>query len=258
MRPVVWIAAAMAMACAVARAQNIPATRPADTGTVRGKVSIKGGSLFQKPDLSRVVVYLSSSPDLDKKAGPTTQAVVAQKNKAFTPNFVIVPVGTEVEFPNWDTFDHNVFSKSAAAPAFDLDRYPYGQSKKQTFGKLGVVQVFCNIHPEMRAVIYVTPNSYFTRADKDGNFEITGLPSGSFEVIAWNERCEEQHQTVQIQPARPSEITFTLQESRQRVLSTGEDRRGGYGVERGLGVKQEKLDLPVNQDVHPAPPESKP
>lgn len=56
-----------------------------------------------------------------------------------------------MEFPNWDNFRHNVFSKSKAAPPFDLERYPYGESKSYQFTKLGVVQIFCNIHPNMRA-----------------------------------------------------------------------------------------------------------
>ena len=31
------------------------------------------------------------------------------------------------------------------------------------------------------------------------------------------------------------------------------ERRGGYGVERGLGAKREQLNLPVVKDSHPAP-----
>src|SRR5690554_5567657 len=81
------------------------ATQPA-TGTIRGQVEIEGGSIFQSPDLSRVVVYLASDSLLDRLAGPTTRAIVSQRNKSFIPNFIVIPRGTEVEFPNWDRFDH--------------------------------------------------------------------------------------------------------------------------------------------------------
>ena len=233
-------------------------TQSSGVGTLRGKVSVKTTALFQKPDLSRVVVYLASNPALDRKTGPAINAVVTQYNKTFAPNFLVVPTGTNVDFPNWDDFDHNVFSKSAAAPAFDLERYPKGQSKARVFEKLGVVQVFCNIHPDMRAVIYVTPNGFFTTASKDGAFKIDGIPAGSYEIVAWQERSEEQRQTVQIAADRAADVTFSLQEQRDRALTSGSDARGGYGVERGLGVKREQLDLPVVTDVHPAPAGSHP
>src|SRR5947209_53087 len=96
---------------------NIPATQPVGV-TIRGRVNVANSWTLQKPDLSRVVVYLASDPVLDAAARPAGHASVAQKNKAFVPNFTIVPKGTDVEFPNWDNFDHNVFSCSKAAPAF--------------------------------------------------------------------------------------------------------------------------------------------
>lgn len=257
--------AGVVCACAIRAAElppaapspaSSPATQPA-LASIKGKVSISGGFGFQKPDLSRVVVYIASDPRLD--AQPTTRATVSQRNKAFTPNFVVIPRGTEVEFPNWDKFDHNVFSRSAAAPAFDLDRYPYGKSKTRTFEKLGVVQVFCNIHPQMRAVIYVTPNRYFARADDDGNFEIKDVPPGTYDVVAWNERCDEQKQTVEIKDGIATELNFALNESHDRAISSSDTGRKNYGgIEKGLGVKREKLNLPVVTDVHDAPPDSKP
>jgi plastocyanin len=143
-----------------------PTTAP--TVSLRGQVAVAGSWDVQKPDLSRVVIYLASDAALDAAPHPQGHATVSQKNKAFSPNFTVIPRGTDVEFPNWDCFDHNVFSVSKAAPAFDLDRYPKGQSKTRTFDKVGVVQVFCNIHPQMRAIIFVTPNICFTRADAQG------------------------------------------------------------------------------------------
>ena len=142
-------------------APSTASTRPAAGGTITGKITIGGNWSLQKPDLTRVVVYLASNPSLDSDVPPAGHATIAQRHKAFVPNFAVVARGTTVEFPNWDDFEHNVFSISKAAPAFDLDRYPRGQSKSRVFDKVGVVQLFCNIHPFMRAMVVVTPNSYF-------------------------------------------------------------------------------------------------
>lgn len=264
----IFLVTTVAVVCACpVRGEAATTTQPAaGLTTLRGHVSTSAGGLdIQRPDVGRVVVYLASDSRLD--AAPAqgdgdAHVCVAQKNKAFVPNFVVVPRGTVVEFPNWDDFDHNVFSRSKAAPAFDLDRYPRGMSKSRRFDKLGVVQVFCNIHPQMRAVIYVTPNRYFARPDADGNFEIAGVPAGRYEVVAWNERCPEQRQAVEVRPdGPPAEVALTLSESRDRALNSSDARPRGSsygGVERGLGIKRERLNLPVVTESHPAPPGSKP
>jgi len=235
-------------------APSVASTRPIACGTVRGKVSIGDDWSFQKPDLTRVVVYLASNAALDSDAPPTGHATIAQRHKAFVPNFAVVACGTTVEFPNWDDFEHNVFSISKAAPAFDLDRYPRGQSKSRVFDKVGVVQLFCNIHPFMRAMVVVTPNSYFTRADADGHFEILGVPSGKYELVVWQERCDEQRTNINITAPGPLEgLTFQLRErGRSIVSSEAPPPDHNYGVDGGMGLKREKLNLPVVKESHPA------
>jgi plastocyanin len=271
--PVALSAVAAAMAafiplglCAEAPAPTTQAIAPAPNTrpvgfSIHGRVTAPAGWEIQRPDLSRVVVYLASDPALDGPP-PIERASVAQHNKAFAPNFIAVALGTDVEFPNWDHFDHNVFSRSKAAPAFDLDRYPYGQSKTRTFDKTGVVQVFCNIHPGMRAMIFVTPNRFFTRPDGNGGFAIDGVPAGNYQLVAWHERCEEVRRVVTFGPIRQtqgetdvsSDVLLTLEENRKTILANDPpERRGGYGVERGLGVKRERLGLPVVKESHPAP-----
>ena len=58
-----------------------------------------------------------------------------QKDLLFDPNFLIVPVGSSVNFPNEDDEFHNVFSYSKAR-RFDLGRYRNGESKTVEFDKV--------------------------------------------------------------------------------------------------------------------------
>lgn len=251
--------AASAFAAEVPSTQPAPATRPAAlqpaTFTVQGKVSAGGGFDLQRPDLARAVLYLASDPVLDAMPSPPERPTVSQRNKTFIPNFLVIARNTVVEFPNWDHFDHNVFSRSKAAPAFDLDRYPYGQSKARQFDKVGIIQVFCNIHPYMRAMIVVTPNKFFARADAEGRFQIEGVPAGRYELVAWHERCGELRTPIQVGPESDRAVDLVLTENRASILANDPPERhgAGYGVERGLGVKRERLDLPVVKDAHPAP-----
>src|SRR6185295_3596707 len=119
------------------------------------------------------------------------------------------------------------FSRSAAAPQFDLVRYPYGQSKKRKFEKVGVVQVFCNIHPQMRAVIFVTPNRYFTTADAEGQFELADVPPGKYQIVAWHERCGEQQQALEVTSVAGPEVTLTLEEDRASIMENTPRREEG-------------------------------
>lgn len=261
------VAALLSLISGSPGANQAPATQPSSvplpvqaepTFDVSGDVSIETGWTLQPPDLRRVVVYLDSDAGLSALSPPHTTATVAQERKTFVPNFVAIQRGTSVEFPNFDDFDHNVFSLSKAAPAFDLDRYPRGKSKTRVFDKVGIVQIFCNIHPKMHAIIVVTPNAFFARPDEKGHFVIHGVPAGSFKLVAWQERCGEQVADVAVGPSGQAHpIRMVLHTNRRSIAaSEAPPDTGGYGVERGLGVKREHLDVPVVKDVHNAPPEN--
>ena len=68
-------------------------------------------------------------------------------------------------FPNGDPFLHNVFSQSATRK-FDLGSFKLHDEKTKDFPSPGVVDVYCNIHPEMAATILVLPNRRHIRANK--------------------------------------------------------------------------------------------
>jgi plastocyanin len=110
-----------------------------------------------------------------------------QKNKAFLPRVLGVPVGSLVDFPNDDLIFHNVFSLSGPQP-FDLGLYRSGESPSRTFTQPGMYRVFCNIHPLMSALILVVPTPYVVIAGPDGRF-VLDLPAGRYRVTAVSERA---------------------------------------------------------------------
>lgn len=233
---------------------------------IRGSIVVDAAGAFVEPKASAAVVYLAAHPALDppepdaEEPPPISRRPhIVQYDRAFSPGMLVVPQYTHVEFPNWDRFSHNVFSRSAAAPPFDLDRYSYGNAKTYQFVRTGVVQVFCNIHPNMRATVLVTPNRYFAHADADGQFTLPDVPPGEYELVAWHPRCAEQRQPVRVAPDQATETTITLKRAvADMARSERRQPRGSGALTRGLAVGRERLDVPVVQDVHAAYERSNP
>jgi len=180
------------------------------TGVVEGVVTLRlqpprrsAGRYPGGPTRARTVqevpavVFLEGPvPGIAARAG-ATRPVMAQRDTAFVPAALVVPVGTTVSFPNGDPFFHNVFSYSATA-RFDLGRYPRGESKEVTFDKPGIVKVYCEVHEFMRAVIVVAENPFHAVADAQGRFHIEGIPEGTYTFVAWHPDLDPVERQVRV------------------------------------------------------------
>jgi plastocyanin len=132
---------------------------------------------------------LAGDPPLP--APVNSRYALVQKNRTFMPHLLVVPVGSVVHFPNADPFYHNVFSLFNGK-RFDLGLYEAGTSKAEVFSREGISYIFCNIHPEMSAVIVVLSTPFYAVADPDGAFRIRGVPAGEYEMHVWAEGLTEQ------------------------------------------------------------------
>jgi len=157
---------------------------------VRGAVVVttKGGEAV---DRSSVVVWLKPVTTFGGGAAvpPATaeRFKIAQQGKRFDPHLLVVPVGSVVEFPNLDPFFHNVFSLFDGK-RFDLGLYEAGTSRSVTFPRAGVCYVFCNIHPDMSAVVVAVDSTYYAISSRSGEFSIPNVPPGRYQLSAWHER----------------------------------------------------------------------
>jgi plastocyanin len=129
-----------------------------------------------------------------------------QRDRTFIPHVMAVQVGTRVEFPNNDTVFHNVFSTREGKP-FDLGLYAVGKMKPRAFYQPGLIRIFCNIHTNMSAFIWVVENPYFKVTDRLGRFRISGVPAGRHVVRVWHERRGTRRVTITV----PAEGTVPLE-----------------------------------------------
>src|ERR1022692_1605154 len=168
-------------------------------GTVTGKVELRDSrdpAVRNRQDYSGVVVSLTRVRPLTPAQGDTAlppnhkHAVILQKDKAFSPHVLAIPVGSFVDFPNLDPIFHNAFS-SYSGQIFDVGLYPPGTSRPVRFTREGVVRVFCNIHSAMSAMIVVLATPYFAVTKRDGSFTLPDVPPGEYELRMVHERSSE-------------------------------------------------------------------
>ena len=154
--------------------------------TVTGRIEPEGAAKTSLAS-SSVVWLVPVGEGTDLPVAPM-HAVLAQKNKMFDPHLLVVTRGSSVEFPNRDPWFHNVFSLFNGK-RFDLGLYEAGTSRTVHFDRVGISYIFCNIHPEMSAVIVVLPTQYFAVPNKQGEFSIASVPSGRYTLHVWNENA---------------------------------------------------------------------
>src|SRR5260370_32033748 len=144
------------------------------------------------PGVGNVVVWLSPlKPGGVAPVIPARLPVyrLVQKDKMFTPHLLVVPTGSQVEFPNQDPFFHNVFSLFNGK-RFDLGLYESGTSRSVRFDREGVSYIFCNIHPEMGAIVLALNTPYYGISGENGIVALHNVPVGSYRLNVWSENSQ--------------------------------------------------------------------
>lgn len=116
---------------------------------------------------------------------PRGPYMIEQRDIAFRPDVLIVPVGASVVFPNRDKVRHHVYSFSKAKK-FDLKLYGREEARSVVFDQPGIVALGCNIHDRMSGTIYVTASPFTVRVGTDGRAALSGVPAGAVTIRVWH------------------------------------------------------------------------
>jgi plastocyanin len=217
----VWVAAAPWGARAAP-----PGATAAGEGVVEGSVTLLDPDGAARDDRGGVIVALEGLP---RGEGPRPTTTLRQQGKRFTPPLAVVVRGDTVTFPNEDSIFHNVFSLSAAA-RFDLGLYRSGATKEVVFEKVGVVDVYCNIHPEMAAKIVVVDSPQFVVTRADGRFRLDRLPPGRWTLAVTHPSGAVERRAVEVTSGGTAAVTVELRErpTRRRHLRKDGSAYGRY------------------------------
>jgi plastocyanin len=175
---------------AFAAAQETPVTVQVLTTSQQKPVAgAKDSSPSANGPSLNTVVWLSP---VDRSAAadvqpPQKRPRLTQRNKTFEPHMLVIQAGTTIDFPNKDPFFHNVFSLFDGK-RFDLGLYEAGATNSAKFERVGVSFIFCNIHPEMNAVVVAVDTPYYAVTDSSGRASLANVPDGKYQMHVWSER----------------------------------------------------------------------
>jgi hypothetical protein len=134
--------------------------------------------------LANVFVYLK-----DAKAAPAAgeAPMLDQVGCMYEPYVMGVVTAQKFKVKNSDATLHNVHATPKINKEFNFGQPLKDQVNEKSFDQAEVlVRVKCDVHPWMFAYIGVVDHPYFAVTDKDGNFKISGVPDGKYNVVAYH------------------------------------------------------------------------
>lgn len=136
--------------------------------------------------VANTVVYLK-----DVRVGkamdlPMPRRYLNQKNCRYEPHILLVPEQADLTVKSSDPVLHTVHMSGSAD--YNLPFVNAGQVISRPMTREGVVDLRCNAgHVWMNAEMMVAANPYYAVTDEEGNFELTDVPPGQYEIVAWHE-----------------------------------------------------------------------
>lgn len=165
---------ALVLACVAAAGPALPAR------AVEAAVQVVDTA--GKPMADAVVaVYVKGSRST---AAPGTVTDLGQRDRQFVPQVQVIQTGTALNFPNFDTVRHHVYSFSATR-RFELKLYIGTPAAPVVFDKPGVATLGCNIHDRMAAWVVVVDTPHFAKTDATGTARLD-LPAGTHRAALWH------------------------------------------------------------------------
>jgi len=188
---------------------------PAHAGSISGKIRLAGVSSATSPQSAgqkeTVVIWLEGAQD---SKPPETPVRISQRNLQFAPEFVVAVKGQKIEMPNDDDVVHNVYSFTGQNQ-FNLGLYGKGEVKVVTLKETGIVDVFCSIHHQMHARVFVVPTRYFASSLPGHSFTLSDVPPGKYVLKAWHQRSRMMEKMIVVPANGTLSTDITLESGPQ-------------------------------------------
>jgi len=184
--------------------------RPAYAGNLNGTIEwSKKDSASDKQNGGRevAIVWIEGA---EESRSPLAPQKLSEKDQKFTPDFLVLAKGQELDVTNDDEVAHVVYSTTVANP-LNLGRREKGETQSVTFSQTGIFDLSCSMHRSMHAQIFVVPTRYFAVSHAGGSFTIPNVPAGSYTLKVWDERARMFAQSVTVPRFGAANISVVLE-----------------------------------------------
>jgi plastocyanin len=148
-------------------------------------------------DLANVFVYVKDGLGNRTFDVPKEPVVLDQQGCRYHPHVLGVMAGQTIEIKNDDPTTHNIHPTPKDNREWNESQPPQSAPLDKNFAREEIMlPVKCNQHPWMKMFINVTKNPFYAVTDKNGKYEIKGLPPGDYTLAFVHEKLGEQDQKV--------------------------------------------------------------
>jgi plastocyanin len=206
----------------------------ADGGSISGTIKLKGNAPEpKKVSVNKDQEVCGKSPKTDPslivsngnianavvmitdiKKGKKSEAkkvVLDQKGCEYHPHVLAFQAGSTIEILNPDGILHNVHSYSKVNSAFNMAQPKFKKTLTHKVEKPEApFQVKCDVHSWMEGWLVSAPNPYFAVTDTSGNFKLTDVPAGTYNVEVWHEKLGKTSQKVTVKAKEDAKMNVEM------------------------------------------------
>jgi hypothetical protein len=136
--------------------------------------------------VANTIVYLKNISRDKALDLPEDRRHLDQKHCRYIPHILLVPENAILSMQSSDATLHTIHMDGAAT--YNLP-FPFpGQVSSRTLSNPGLVHIRCNGgHTWMSAELFVVRQPYYAVTGESGKFELTDVPPGTYQIVAWHE-----------------------------------------------------------------------
>jgi plastocyanin len=168
--------------------QKLEVTKDANVCGAEGAKTSEALVVGAGGGIANAVVRLSNITKGAALQPPAAKPTLDQKVCQFRPHVVMLPAGTALNVTNSDGILHNVHTYGEANPPVNKAQPGFKKQIDLQFDKPEFpVRVECDAHSWMKAWIVVQDHPYYAVTDASGNFSLTNVPAGDYDLEVWQE-----------------------------------------------------------------------
>jgi len=145
--------------------------------------------------LANTFIYIKEGTTADGKkfadytwATPTDEVQLDQNGCHYVPHVLGVQVNQKLKITNSDATQHNIHPTPKLNQEWNQTQANGAPPIEKAFTRAEIlIPVKCNQHPWMKSYIGVLKHPFFKVSGADGAYTITGVPAGTYTVVAWRE-----------------------------------------------------------------------